>query len=200
MTTYAEMITPGDECSIEGCSRPRRTRGWCGTHYERWRRTGSTAARPRYASLESAFIAQTEPLPWSGCLIWTGTLAGGDRYGQLSASGQRVSAHRYAWEREHGLIPEGMMVDHRYHCHTLCCEASHLRLATVAENASNRRGPQRKSVTGVRGVSPHRGGYRATVRAGGRQHNLGTHATIEEARQAVESGRAALFGDFAGRS
>ena len=27
-------------CSIEGCGKPHRTRGWCITHYTRWYRTG----------------------------------------------------------------------------------------------------------------------------------------------------------------
>ncbi len=29
-------------CSIEGCERPSKARGWCGTHYARWSRTGTT--------------------------------------------------------------------------------------------------------------------------------------------------------------
>lgn len=27
-------------CSVSGCTRPRSARGWCATHYERWRRNG----------------------------------------------------------------------------------------------------------------------------------------------------------------
>lgn len=27
-------------CSISGCGRPVKSRGWCTAHYERWRRTG----------------------------------------------------------------------------------------------------------------------------------------------------------------
>lgn len=29
-------------CSIDGCSRAKWARGWCGTHYKRWRTTGTT--------------------------------------------------------------------------------------------------------------------------------------------------------------
>lgn len=29
-------------CSIEGCTKPKRTRGLCNAHYERWRKHGTT--------------------------------------------------------------------------------------------------------------------------------------------------------------
>jgi len=28
-------------CSVDDCERPRRTRGWCHAHYQRWRATGA---------------------------------------------------------------------------------------------------------------------------------------------------------------
>jgi hypothetical protein len=28
------------DCSIKGCPRPARARGWCTTHYKRWKRHG----------------------------------------------------------------------------------------------------------------------------------------------------------------
>lgn len=34
-------------CSIEGCERPSRKRGWCSTHYTRWRRHGDPTVTHR---------------------------------------------------------------------------------------------------------------------------------------------------------
>lgn len=33
-------------CSVSGCSRQARSRGWCPRHYERWRRWGSPTGTP----------------------------------------------------------------------------------------------------------------------------------------------------------
>lgn len=39
-------------CSIPGCERPHEARGWCNTHYERWRQHGTTdLLRPVYCSV-----------------------------------------------------------------------------------------------------------------------------------------------------
>lgn len=186
-------------CKIESCDKPSRSRGWCKGHYRRWRVHGDPlSGGQRYSTPEESFLARTEPLPWSGCLIWTGTTASG--YGTIKVDGKKVGAHRFAWEQEHGPIPDGMVIDHRYHCDPACCEPSHLRLATVPENVFNRRGASSNSSTGVRGVSPHKGGYRVTIGKGGRQHGFGTYPTIEEAEEVAQRERARLFGKFAGAS
>lgn len=33
-------------CAVEGCTKRRRARGWCGAHYERWRRWGDPTGMP----------------------------------------------------------------------------------------------------------------------------------------------------------
>jgi hypothetical protein len=40
-------------CSIEGCERPSRSRGWCHRHYQRWREYGDSLGRaaPRQRSV-----------------------------------------------------------------------------------------------------------------------------------------------------
>lgn len=35
---------PKSTCSVPGCGTPARTRGWCGPHYQRWRRYGDPLA------------------------------------------------------------------------------------------------------------------------------------------------------------
>lgn len=151
------------------------------------------AANRRYASPEEAFLARTEPLLWSGCLIWTGcTTAKG--YGQISVGGKVVYAHRYAWEQENGPIPEGMQVDHRYHCDPACCEVPHLRLATHAQNQQNRSGRRRGRLL-PRGVYPDGLRFRAEV---GSRH-VGTYKTPAEAGAAADAARREQYGEFAGK-
>ena len=188
-------------CSIEGCERVHLARGWCNMHYQRWKRTGdaSAPAIQRYATFEASFAANVPEEPdENGCRLWGGG-AGSNGYGLIWAKREYVSAHRYSWEKVRGPIPEGMFVDHRYHCNKRCVEVSHLRLATVAQNNMNRSGAASHNATGVRGVRKMRKKFSGRVRKDGVEYNAGTYATIEEAAEAVRKLRAELFGEFAGR-
>lgn len=69
----------------------------------------------------------------SGCLRWQGPHHS-QGYGVLSA---RQYAHRVAWEREVGPIPDGYQVDHvaeRGCVYRDCVEVGHLEPITQAEN------------------------------------------------------------------
>ena len=186
-------------CGIPECDRRAETRGWCGMHYRRYQRHGDPhgrSARPRYVDSEESFAAR---VAWDGeHLIWTGSGAGG--YGRLFVGGRKVQAHRYAWERSNGPIPEGMVIDHRCWIKA-CVHLDHLRLATRVENGGHRDGANRNNTTGARGVSRHRtGGYSAEVQHGGHSLHLGIFPTVEEASAAAQAKRAELFGEFAGRA
>jgi hypothetical protein len=41
------MVAEGKRCSIEGCKRPYRAKGYCNVHFRKWRR-GELDAKPRY--------------------------------------------------------------------------------------------------------------------------------------------------------
>lgn len=186
-------------CSIESCIRPVKARGWCNSHHLRWQRHGDPLAGGplRYATPEESFAVRTKRV--GECLIWTGAKIRFG-YGTITAGKRRsYLAHRYAWERINGPIPEGMTIDHI--CHTpSCVEVSHLRLATRGENNFNLSGPHsgRKHKL-PRGVYPNRKGYTARATHQGRTYCLGTYSTPQEAAEVAEAKRRELFGEFAGK-
>lgn len=184
------------QCIVDKCEKPARNgRGWCGMHYMRWRRHGDpNGGEAHYRDPELCFAARTE---WRGnCLIWTGSLDG-NGYGQLRVDGKAAPAHRYAWERQHGPVPDGMVMDHT--CWTpTCVNVEHLRPATRTQNNANQSGAYANSATGIRGVHRKGSSWRAEATKGG-QHYSGTYRTIEEAEAAVVALRAELFGEYAGR-
>jgi hypothetical protein len=132
-------------CSIEGCDRPVYGHGWCTKHWGRWYRHGDplyvTPGRAhRSESVEVRFWAKVNrdgPIPeyapdLGPCWIWTAGLSGRG-YGQFSGAAGRVKAHRWAYENEHGPVPDGLDLDHL--CHVpACVRPSHLEPVTRSEN------------------------------------------------------------------
>jgi len=102
-----DFAAPGDlrfreprTCSVECCERPAKSRGWCGTHYARWRikgDPGTAPAAPAHRSTSSTYVR-----------IWAPghPLAHGDGY---------VLEHRKVWFDAHGDIPPGHHIHHKDH-------------------------------------------------------------------------------------
>lgn len=185
-------------CEITGCGRRHYSKGFCQRRYLKSRRHGDPLAGRTYQdSPEEAFDAYTEPLAWDDHLVWTGG-RGQSGHGRIWVKGRHEEAHRYAWEREHGPIPDGMLVDHACH-EPSCVNVAHLRLATPAGNAHSRAGANRNSTLGVRNVYPTpQGTYMASVRKGGR-HYRKSFPTLEEAAAHAAALREELFGEYQGR-
>ena len=188
-------------CSIDECAKPHVARGWCAMHYRRWKKTGDPEYSTKsyygyFSSHEEAFKAHTR---WHGdCLIWEGAkLPKG--YGTVSALGIKKYAHRYAWERVNGTVPEGLVVNHT--CwNTRCVNVEHLEAATVSENNSYMSGAQINNKTSkVRNVEKKRDKWQVRVQKNGKRYNFGVYDTIEEAAAVAEQARKDVFGDFAGR-
>ncbi len=45
----AAATTDAEKCGVEGCKRPYRAKGYCVTHYKKWRRGEIEGHRARYA-------------------------------------------------------------------------------------------------------------------------------------------------------
>ena len=183
-------------CDIPDCGAAHLARGLCGRHYARWLRHGDPegGSRRRFGSPEEAFLNSIERK--GDCLIWVGAL-NNHGYGQVWDGGKVILAHRYAWEREHGQIQPGMLVDHTCH-NPPCVEVAHLRPATVSENNSNHQGASRNNKLGVRNVSRARGGFVAEVRKDGVKYRK-TFSTLEEAAAHAAALREKHFGEYQGR-
>lgn len=184
-------------CAIDDCETPASKRGFCNRHYLRWRRHGDPLAggTEPITDPEAAFSARTRAD--GDCLVWTARLTA-QGYGRITIEGRDELAHRYAWSRVHGRIPDGVEIDHT--CwNRACVSIAHLRAATKAENMRNRRGPQASNIrTRVRNVEPTKNGYCVRIKKDGRRYYFGTYPTLEEADAVASERRKELFGEFAG--
>lgn len=183
-------------CSIDQCEKLARKRGWCATHYGRWRRKGDPEARVRTWTRDPGEAFSSRVTRDGDCLVWSGAIGSGG-YGQMQVGGEYVKAHRFSWERENGPIPEGMFLDHL--CwRRPCVNVDHLRLATPAENARYHQGANSDSSTGIRGVFPDQGRYRVQVVFNGEKQYHGSYATPAEADIVAQRERERAYGVFAG--
>lgn len=181
-------------CTIDECGRKHLARGYCGKHYQRWRKHGDPhAGWTVYRDTEQRFVAR---VAWDGeHLIWVGGTYG-EGYGHIWNGERLVGAHRFSWERDNGEIPDGRVIDHV--CHTPACVLpAHLRLATHQQNMQNLSGPRRGTDL-PRGVTRSGERYTAAVKHNGKCHYLGTFSTPEEASEAAATKRSILFGEYAG--
>jgi hypothetical protein len=178
-------------CSIDNCGKKHFGRGYCSGHYYKWNKYGDPlAGAVQYATPEESFAARTS---FKGeCLVWTAALSNG--YGVISVGNDdQMLAHRYAWERANGPIPDGLFIDHRCH-NRACVTVEHLRLATSKQNNENR-GTLRNTASGVRGVvwDKARGKWKVHITHLGKTINFGRFDNLAEATDVAERARLQYF-------
>lgn len=121
----------------------------------------------------------------------------GEEAGSIEAAGyvviviskRRYKAHRLAWLYMTGSWPK-RQIDHRNRIRS-DNRFINLREATNVENNLNSPA-QSDSISGVRGVSPWKGKWKAAARCAGVDHYFGLHETVEQAAAAYRAGRARL--------
>lgn len=173
-------------CALLECQATPVRRGYCHRHYRQALRTGVIESRikPLAERLRDGSLDQ------GGCRVWRTTKSNG--YGSISIRNRNHLVHRVAWESARGPIPSGMVIDHLCH-NRACIRIEHLAVVTPAHNTQNMAGAQKRSITGVRGVSPVGERFKAAVAHNGRTHCMGFYATVEEAAEAALAGRLRIF-------
>lgn len=153
-------------CSI--CGREGQTRrGWCDTHYRRWRSHGDPGpiglmhASPG-SSREQRFWRMVDRGPDDACWPWKGHV---DKWGyaMLHSGSDQILAHRFAYELLVSPIPKGLQIDHLCRWPS-CVNPRHMEPVTQAEH--NRR---THSKTHCKWGHPLCGDNEEPLRAGGRQ-------------------------------
>lgn len=87
----------------------------------------------RRGTLREIIESRADPVPESGCWLWTYSL-NNKGYGRLAFNGKPRLVHRLAYTEYNGAIPEGMSVCHK--CDTpSCVNPTHLFLGTQSDNA-----------------------------------------------------------------
>jgi hypothetical protein len=100
-------------CTVENCNRPVHGRGMCDLHYQRWRKANPDKVRRRPVDLtvDDRFWRQVEGGDFETCWLWTGRPANAG-YGKFVVRQKWYQAHRFAYERLIGPIPDGLDLDH----------------------------------------------------------------------------------------
>jgi len=147
--------------------------------------------------LTRGYVARVDPEDFERVAVfrWHAT----DRGGIYAARNIRVDGHptKVSMHRFIMAAGSGFVVDH-INGDTLDNRKANLRVCTQRQNCRNQR-PPRSNSSGFKGVSFDRdsGKWKAYIRHNGRLHNLGRHATAEEAAQAYNVAARERFGEFA---
>jgi hypothetical protein len=176
-----------DTCTIEGCDRPYRARGYCVTHWRR-AREGQALDTPisdkRRDEPDVRFDRKWVRDPDTGCHVWQDHLIRG--YGQFRIQrGVQVMAHIYAYERVNGPVPVGLVLDHICHpddgtcpggecMHRRCCNPDHVR--PTSRGANTLRSATGRSAVNARRTECIRGHALPPYVPGGTRHCKGCMA------------------------
>lgn len=126
-------------CSVDGCGRRSRARGWCAKHYHRWRTLGAPDAavrreRPRGLSLpELARWIGGRLVPRGACLFRPD---GANDYWAIGYRGKSVAAHRIILLA--AAPPPFARAEARHLCgNPGCCRLDHLAWGSHADNMAD---------------------------------------------------------------
>lgn len=135
-------MTSNRSCSIDGCDKPHKARGYCKAHYEQLRIYGSPTARLNKRGLALQFVETAVAYDGGDCLIWPFAKDGAG-YARITLDGVSTTAHRVVCERAHGPAPTpAHQAAHDRNgkpcVSAACVNPAHLRWATPKENTGDK--------------------------------------------------------------
>lgn len=133
-----------------------------------------------------------EKVTKSDCWEW-GAAKDDDGYGRFWFYGRMTLAHRWAYERWVGPIPEGVGLDHKCRNHG-CVNPGHVRPADQKQNMENQ-AVRADNQSGYRGVTwnARLGKWQAKVGHQGRTYHVGYFEDPAKAGEAATARRMELF-------
>lgn len=116
-------------CSIDGCGKRAESRGWCGKHYQLWRRNGEPSKLVRGTEKALRFLNEHKDYAGDECLLWPFR-----KDVQIIVDGRG----RYAWtvmlEISQGPRPSPGHQCYRSCGNKLCVNPRHLRWSNKRKN------------------------------------------------------------------
>ena len=89
-------------CSIPECGKPVLARGWCSTHWKRWRKYGDPLTKKSASNGDLLeWVTSAADSKEDGCIIWPFG-SNGNGYGRLRYDGKYEYAHRIVCRIAHG--------------------------------------------------------------------------------------------------
>lgn len=185
---------PGRICEWGDCDLKHLAMGLCKRHYYRSKSGTDMDSRSHLGRSDYERFFEKIADGEGGCWDWIGskTAAG---YGRFGYRGATWNAYTAAYDMFVGPVPRGRVLDHMCRSRS-CVNPSHLRVATVKENAENM-----ESVRVIDGVARHRGvdripatgRWRARVKHNYQEVHVGMFDTEEDAVAAAIEARRRLF-------
>jgi hypothetical protein len=128
---------PADrQCVVPGCHRPHKARGYCGAHWQRWRKHGNPLSGGTEKGEARRFLEEVvQQYEGDECLIWPYARARGGRP-EIRIDGRGYYVARLVCEQRNGPPPPGQP-EAAHSCgrgDMGCVTPHHLRWASRSEN------------------------------------------------------------------